>query len=170
MLLRWLLLVPFALTCALVAGSSTFMIVAVLDPVLAMLTGDTLFAGFFVFVDTLATGDEAAPLVEGTLAGLGRLLFTFFVVAPAFVALVGETLGTRRLLWYAGAAGLLSAAMPWLLRDAPAATPEEFHITVGLALAGAAAGLTYWIIAGRSAGADPRRSATERPPLGEYRT
>jgi hypothetical protein len=162
MLLRWLLLVPFALICALVAGFCTFLLASMLDPVLARLSGETLFAGFWAFVDTVFAVEDPAVVVEGTLAGLGELLFTFFVVAPVFVALAGEVVGTRSLLWYAGAGAILSGAMPWLLRHADTGTPEEFHISLALGLTGAVAGLAYWMIAGRGAGSRP----AEHPPTG----
>ena len=82
--------------------------------------------------------------------------------AAAFVALVGEVAGLRRLAWYAGATGLLTAVIPWLLRgSARVASPAELHVGFVLALTGAVAGLFYWMVAGRSAG---RRAPS--PPLG----
>lgn len=155
MLLRWLLLVPFALVCALTAGFFTFLLVSVFDPVLARLTGETLFVGFWAFVDTIFAVEDPSLVIEGTAAGLGELLLTFFVAAPVFTALVGEIVGARSALWYAGAGAILTGAMPWLLRDAETGTPEELHVSLALALTGAMAGLVYWMIAGRSAGRTP---------------
>ena len=66
-------------------------------------------------------------------------------------------IGARSLLWHAGATGLLTGAVPWLTRTAPAATPEETHLTVMLVLVGAVTGFVYWLIAGNSAG--PARGA-----------
>jgi hypothetical protein len=156
MLLRWLLLIPFALVCALAAGSFAFLLASLLDPVLAQIAGETLFVGFWALVDAVFAVEDPAVAVEGAASALGEVLFTFFVVAPGFVALVGEIVGTRALLWYAGAGAVLSGAMPWLMRDATTGTLEEWHVSLALALAGAVAGLVYWLIAGRSAGGPAR--------------
>jgi hypothetical protein len=49
--------------------------------------------------------------------------------------------------------GLLTAAVPWLLRSAARApTPDETHITLVLVLVGAVAGFVYWLLAGQWAG------------------
>jgi NADH:ubiquinone oxidoreductase subunit 6 (subunit J) len=166
MLLRWLLLVPFALICALAAGFCTFLLASVFDPVLARLTGETLFVGFWAFIDTIFVVEDPSLVIEGTVAGLGELLFTFFVAAPVFVALAGEIVGTRSLIWYAGASAVLSGAMPWLMRDADAGTPEELHVSIALGLTGAVAGLVYWMIAGRGVGQGARSMSSERIPDG----
>ncbi|MFC6747950.1 hypothetical protein ACFQFG_28045 [Methylobacterium persicinum] len=59
------------------------------------------------------------PSPEGLLllvAGLARALFVLIFVPPALTAVVGEVLGRRGLLWYGGGCGLLTAALPWLVR------------------------------------------------------
>jgi hypothetical protein len=164
MILRWLLLIPFGLLCALIAGGVFFILASLLDPTLASVTGETLFVGLWAFMDAVFAVEDPAVVVEGTMAGLSELAFTFLVVPPVFVALVGEIIGARHLLWYAAASGILTGAMPWLLRgEARIGSPLELHISLVLGLAGAVAGLVYWMIAGRSAGA--RRPADPIAPM-----
>jgi hypothetical protein len=77
------------------------------------------------------------------------------------VAILSEALGIRSLVWYAGATGVLTAAVPWILRGAArVANPAELHVSLVLALTGAAAGFVYWAIAGREAGGRPLPTGT----------
>jgi hypothetical protein len=109
---------------------------------------------------------EGAPEVAATglLVGLWTLSAMLLILPPALVALIGEVIGTRSFVWYGLGCGALTAAVPWLYRGAErwsdsAALPAEGRLTALLFVTGAVAGLTYWLIAGRSAG---RRRA---PPL-----
>jgi hypothetical protein len=165
--MRWLgrlFLMTFALPIAITAGCGFLLFASVIDPVMAVLTGDTLFVGFWSLMDAIFAVDDPTPVVEGALSGIGRLVFALLVAPPLFAALVGEVAGARRALWYAGATGLLTAAMPWLLRGSPRmASPAELHVSLVLGLTGAVAGLVYWMIAGRGAGPNP-------PPLANVPT
>jgi len=163
--MRWLgrlIVVPLALLIAISASSFFFLIASVADPVMAQLTGNTLFVGFWSLMDAVFAVDDPTFVVAGAMTGIGKVLFTFLILPPLFIALVGEVAGLRRLAWYAGATGLLTAVIPWLLRgSARVASPAELHVGVVLALTGAVAGLFYWMVAGRSAG---RRALP--PPVG----
>jgi hypothetical protein len=151
--IRWLVVIPFALLLALTAGALVFLVAAVADPVLAPLAGHALFAGFWGLMDAVASADDPDAAVRGAFEGAGRLVFSLLILPPLFIALVGEVIGTRALLWYAGATAALAASMPWILRaGARAATPDELRVSLILALTGAAAGLVYWTLAGRGAG------------------
>jgi hypothetical protein len=118
------------------------------------LLGALGLAGVEALLSDLAAGrspDGAAAFVRA----VGTGLFALLVAPPALAALVGEGLGLRSFVWYGGAAGALTAGLPWLLRTGPSAEPAlraEGRLTVLLFLAGAASGLTYWLVAGRSAG------------------
>ncbi len=76
------------------------------------------------------------------------------VLPPAFTALIGEVAGWRSFTWYGRAAGALAAAQPFLARPrgAQALLPAEGRIATILFLAGAVAGLVYWLVAGCGAG------------------
>jgi hypothetical protein len=153
-MLRWIFVIPFALLLALAAGSLFFLIAALADPVMAALAGQTLFVGFWSLMDAILGAENPDAVVLAALSGVGRLTLILFVLPPVFVALIGEVIGLRRLVWYAGATALLSAAMPWLLRGSPrVATPDELRVSLVLGLTGAVAGSVYWLITGRGAGA-----------------
>jgi hypothetical protein len=156
-LARFLLLVPFALLIAIATGSFFLMVACVLDPLLAGFTGDALAVAWWTLTDRLLGGEDPAPFVADAVLGAGRLAASLLVVPPVLVALVSEVIGARSLLWHAGATGLLTGAMPFILRGGGrGATPEEIHIAAVLALTGAVAGLVYWLIAGSSAGSGAR--------------
>ena len=83
---------------------------------------------------------------------------TLLILPPALVALIGEIGGIRSFVWYGLGCGALTAALPWLARGGGrmaerGALGAEGRITALLFVAGAVAGLTYWLVAGRSAGA-----------------
>ena len=95
------------------------------------------------------------PLIvaEGFAALLFEILPMLLLLPPALTLLAGEILGIRSILFHAGLTGIVTAAMPFLLRSAErAATPEEIRLSLALGIAGLASGAMTWLIAGRSAG------------------
>lgn len=134
-----------------------------------------LIVRFFVtlFAFWIATLAAAAVMVLGAAPELPRaddfaLLTVFIFTVSAFIAafsfvpaiiaiLVTETFGLRSVLIYALAGGLIGlfcgyslgfiGPLPRLDFDMPLGTNFEL-----LAAAGIAAGLIYWLVAGRSAG------------------
>ncbi|MBF9232983.1 hypothetical protein [Microvirga alba] len=154
-MIRWLLLIPFALLIAIGASSFFLFIASIIDPVMANLTGETLFVGFWGFFDAIFSSDDPGSVVADALSDVGRLIFTLLVFPALLVAIVGEVIRARSYLWYAGATGVLTAAVPWILRgSARVASPGELHVSLVLGLTGAVAGFVYWLIAGRDTGAD----------------
>ncbi len=148
-----LFLIALVLPLAIATGTFALLVVAVIDPVMAPFTGALVQAGFYAFVDAaFAIADPHAPW-DAAASGFGRLAFALLVLPPAFVALTAEVVGARSLLWHVGGTGLLTGAVPWLLRSAARApTPDETHITLVLVLVGAVAGFVYWLLAGQWAG------------------
>ena len=79
-------------------------------------------------------------------------------LAPvALAALLGEVLGLREPVYYAGLTGLVTAAVPTLVRailDLPwqGLSAAEGRLTLLLFLVGVASGGLYWLVAGRGAG------------------
>jgi hypothetical protein len=166
---RWigrLILIAFALPVAIVTGTLALFFAALFDPVLMGLAAALVETGFGVLVDTLAAGEPGFAVGRAAF-GLGRLALALLVAPPVLVALAGEVIGTRSLLWHAGATGLLTGAVPWLARTALAPTPAETHLTLMLVLVGAVTGFVYWLIAGNSAGparrADPASHVLQPP-------
>lgn len=149
-----LVLGSLALLLAIPTGAGSLLAALVLDPVASVWLTKGAMAGLDAGLLDLAAGlpPEGFPLL---LAGLAKAAFMVLVVPPVLVALIGETLRLRGFVWYGGACGLITAALPWLARGAvrpggPLAA--EARITAILFVAGACAGLVYWLVAGRSAG------------------
>jgi hypothetical protein len=129
------------------------MIASMVDPVMATLTGDTLFVGFWSFVDAVFSAEDPGLVVAHAFDTVGRIAFTLIIFPPLLVAILSEVIGLRSLVWYAGATGVLTASVPWILRgSARVANPAELHVSLVLGLTGAVAGFVYWAIAGREAG------------------
>jgi hypothetical protein len=168
-LLGRLFLGAFALLLAVSAGAVILVVALLADPTAqAWLTGGAL-AGLDMALSDLSAGlpPEALTLL---IAGLAKALFILLFVPPALIGLGGEILGRRGFLWYGAGCGLLTAALPWLTRAAvrmqeagrdPSLTAAEARLTLILFLAGAGAGLVYWLVAGRGAGLVRDRPLTE---------
>lgn len=96
---------------------------------------------------------------EDTLSTVFQLLWTIGVlvcILPVTVtALLGAGTRMRTFAFYAGATGLLTAAIPWILRSSRIGerafqpSSAEAHLTIILFLTGAFAGTIFWLIAGR---------------------
>ena len=154
-LLGRLLLGSLALLLAIPAGAAILLAALVLDPMASVWLTKGALAGLDAGLSDLAAGLPPESLAW-VLAGLAKASFVLLAVPPAIVALVGETLRWRSLLWYGAACGAITALLPWLARGAVrpggAALAAEARVTAILFLAGAGAGLVYWLVAGRSAG------------------
>ena len=125
-MVRWLLLIPFALIIAIGVSGTFFLIASIVDPVMATLTGDTLFVGFWSLIDAVFAADDPTPIVEDAFLAVGRIMFTLLIFPPLLIAVISEVLGMRSLLWHALATGVLTAAVPWILRGAARiGTPAE---------------------------------------------
>lgn len=106
---------------------------------------------------------QAQQAVIGLLTGFWTLSLLLLVGPVTFVAIAGEATGARSFVFYAGLAGAITAAAPWLLRGGVPAGPAlaaEGRITALLFVTGAVAGLVYWFCAGRGAGR-PRPAQTQ---------
>ncbi len=96
---------------------------------------------------------------EDTFTTLFQLLWTIGVlvcILPVTVtALLGAGARVRTFAFYAGATGVLAAAIPWILRSSRIGerafqpSSAEAHLTIILFLTGAFAGTIFWLIAAR---------------------
>jgi hypothetical protein len=163
-MIRWLILIPFALLIAISASGTFFLIASMVDPVMALLTGDTLLVGFWSLIDAVFSADDPGAIVEDAFLAVGRIMFTLLIFPPLLIAVISEVLGMRSLLWHTLATAVLTAAVPWILRgNARIATPAELHVSLVLGLTGAVAGFIYWAIVG---GREPRRASPTAPSSG----
>jgi hypothetical protein len=154
-MLRWLLLIPFALMLAMAAGLMAMMVASVISPGIALLIG----GGFERLLDALfglaESGIDPAPAAVAAFSLLGRLGFAIIVAPVVLVAVGSELFGLRSGLIQSGLTGLLSALLPLaLLGLTRTPTGAEVQIIGALVLVGAATGFVYWLIAGRGAGGE----------------
>ncbi len=158
-MLRWLLLIPFALLFAIGAGLFALLIASVISPDLGLLIGggfERLMAALF---DMAAQGFDPGPAADAAFSLLGRLGFAILVAPVLLVAIGSELFRLRSGLIQSGLTGVLAALLPLaMLGLSRAPTVAELQIISALFLVGAATGFVYWVIAGRGAGgerADP---------------
>lgn len=158
-MLRWLLLIPFALLFATGAGLFALLIASVASPDLGRLIGggfERLMAALF---DMAAQGFDPGPAADAAFSLLGRLGFAILVAPVVLVAIGCELFRLRSGLIQSGLTGVLAALLPLaMLGMARAPSIAEVQVISALFLVGAASGFVYWVIAGRGAGgerADP---------------
>jgi hypothetical protein len=154
-MLRWLLLIPFAVLIAIGAGLMATLVATVASPQLALLLGggfERLIAAIF---DQAASGFDPGPTAEAAFSLLGRLGFSILVAPVLLVAVACELFRLRSGLIQSGLTGLLAALLPLaMLRLTRTPSAGEMQVIAALFLIGAATGFAYWLIAGRSAGGE----------------
>ncbi|GEP09579.1 hypothetical protein [Methylobacterium gnaphalii] len=155
-LLGRLVLGSVALVLAVPCGALVLAAGVLLDPVSRDTVGALGLIGIIEGIDDMAAG-LPPDVAIGAMVAFLRALAILLLLPPALVALIGETLRLRALAWYGGATGLLTAALPWIARggvkppSGQDALVAEGRVMAVLFLAGAASGLVYWMVAGRSA-------------------
>jgi hypothetical protein len=143
------------LCVALAAGSMVLIAAMVLEPSFARIISYVAQSGLAAAFDAMFQA-ETPDEIMGVLFGLWSMMATLLAGPPTLIALIGEVARVGSFVWYGGATGLATAALPWILRGGiGTASPAEIRVTLGLFLVGAASGLAYWLVAGRSAGVRP---------------
>jgi hypothetical protein len=161
-MLRWLLLIPFALLFAIGAGMLALLVATAASPDLALLLGggfERLMAAIF---DQAASGFDPGPTAEAAFSLLGRLGFAILVAPVLLIAIGSELFRLKSGLIQSGLTGLLAALLPLaMLRLTRAPTAGEMQVIAALFLVGAASGFVYWLIAGRGAGGESKPPARQ---------
>lgn len=154
-MLRWLLLIPFALLVAMGFGMFALLIASVVSPDIALLIGggfERLLSALFAQAES---GFDPGPTAEAAFTLVGRLGFAIMVAPVVLVAVGSELFRIRSGLIQSGLTGMLAALLPLaMLRMSRAPTASETQIIAALFLVGAATGFVYWLIAGRGAGGE----------------
>jgi hypothetical protein len=163
-----LILVPLGIAFAALAALIFVGAVAVAQPAAAeALTGWALTA-FQRLWSAIAEGDEAIKQYSMSLVAFSRIPLVVLLLPVAVVAAVAEVFAVRAWLLQALLAALLTALIPFALApEIMARSASASTIMAVLATTGAVAGTVYWLIAGRSAGSDPKtieERATVRAP------
>ncbi len=161
-------LILFALCCAFSVGALTLGFAALAEPAfgrMIALAARSLID--YAFNAALAYDDPRAGFE--LLMRMWTVLAIVLAGPPTLIGLIGEIARIRSFIWYSGATGVLTAALPWAARTGYSADPlsgnwGEGRVTLALFLCGAMAGLAYWLVAGRSAGGEPRPDAPAVAP------
>jgi hypothetical protein len=170
--IRLLIVVPLALAVASVAAAIFLVVAATVDPRLGFVVWTVLDTGWWALFDGMVegTGGGDLPNAGRALAGLAKIAFGVLALPIIVVALASEAMGARSFAWQAGMTALVTAAVPFIARGfARAPSPVELHIAFDLALVGAVAGATYWLLTGRNAGGRQREAARMRTAKAENR-
>jgi hypothetical protein len=163
-LLRWLIVIPFALCVAMFVGFNALFLLSAVVPELGMLVG----AGFQALVATVfnefAAGADPTARLVSAFALSWRLALAIFVIPVFVTALVCEFFSRRSGLLQITATGVLAAMLPLaMLQLGRSPTAAEGRVIAALFFTGAVIGLIYWLIAGRKAGGRPAISAPASP-------
>jgi hypothetical protein len=173
-MLARLILIPTGLVLGAAAALVFLPVAALFDPVTRE-AGAAI--GSFGIMAALANATGAA---EGEVAAFGAAIATglaaICVVPLVLTALIGEVARVRSLVWYAGATGLISAAMPYILRAGlrtkslagDDANLAEQRFLLLFFLTGALAGFIYWAVAGRGGLREPMPRQRDLPPGGGW--
>lgn len=155
-----LVLTLFGLACASAAALVFLPVAVLLDPLVQQAAGAAPAEHWLDALTRLAPDGDP----ERALAMLFQLIWTIgmlvCVLPVTLTALLGGVTGARSFAFYAGLAGVLAAAMPWILRAGRVMergallSTAEAHLTLILFLTGVVAGAVYWLIAARE---PPRR-------------
>jgi hypothetical protein len=98
--------------------------------------------------------DASLVLATAAVVGFDALVLFWLIgtvgLLPAAAAIaIAEALSLRSWIYYAGAGAAIAALLARVLADTHPALP---HSASGVAAAGLAGGLAYWLVAGRGAG------------------
>lgn len=151
--LRYLVVVPFALLLAITAGVIMFFIASTIVPELGLLIGSGLQAFTASIFNDAMDGFDPSLKLEGALSLGGRLALAIFIAPALLVAVVSELFRLRSGSLQTALAGILAALLPLaMLQLSRSPTAAEGRIIGALFAVGAVSGLVYWLVAGRRAG------------------
>ncbi|MGL4243408.1 MAG: hypothetical protein ACRCTI_20025 [Beijerinckiaceae bacterium] len=152
-----LILIPLGILLAAFIAMLFLGFVAVVQPFAAeALTGWALKA-FETLWNAVMEGDTAVQNYAMSLVSFSRVPIVVLFLPVAIVAAVAEVFAMRSWFLQMLLAALLTALVPFALApEVMGRAPLASVITGVLAATGALAGTIYWMVAGRSAGADPQ--------------
>lgn len=151
-----LLLIPIAVAIAAFCALLFLGIVGMTRPEIAQAVAETAYQTMDQLFRTALAGEEAIIRYGQSFALFSRFVVTVLILPVALTAAIAEVLAFRAYLFHALLTALVTAALPFalmpeLIRGFAYASPA----TGLLAATGALAGTIYWMLAGRSAGAEP---------------
>lgn len=151
-----LILTFIGLACASAAALVFLPLAVIFDPLVQQVASQVPADHWLDILWDLFSEDNP----EDTFGAIFQLIWTvgmLVCILPVTVtALLGASARVRAFAFYAGATGLLAAAIPWILRSSQIgerafqASSAEAHLTIILFLTGAFAGTIFWLIAARN--------------------
>ena len=151
--MRRALLVIVGLVFAWSAGTAFLAIGGLMVPATRELAADLTIGSILAALAALASSDSPDRVWLAVAIAFWTLTAALLILPPLVSALVGELAGARSFVWYAGASGVLTAAIAWIGHaGGHGPNPTETKLLTLLFLTGAVAGLVYWLVAGRSVG------------------
>lgn len=162
-MLRWLILIPFAIGLAVMAGVMTLLVFTILVPEMGTALVGAVLTAMRALFDAAMNGEDMA-LAAG-MAGRAGLMAGAILLAPVtLIALGSEWLRWRGWMAQAAGTGLLTITLPLaLLAPQRLLSSAETRIAVALGLLGIITGTVYWLVAGRDAGGDPKKTGAISP-------
>ncbi len=163
-----LIMIPLGIVLAAFCTLLFLGVVGMVQPGIAEAIATTAYGTVDRLFRTVLEGEEAIMQFGWSLVILSRFVIIVLVLPVTLVAVVAEFFGFRAYLFHALGVALLTAAMPFaFMPELISGYAFASRATGLLAGAGALAGTIYWIIAGRSAGSDPKtveERATAKAP------
>lgn len=155
---RLFILVPFAWVLSIPAAFLFLTIAGFLEPTTRDIAFRFLEATGFALGDAVIYEEVPGYALGWLAAGLWWASLAVLIVPVVVVGLAGELMRVGSYIWYAGGTGLITALVPWIARAGLSGSASmgagEGRIAGLLFLTGAVAGTIYWLVAGRSAGAE----------------
>ena len=153
-MLRWLILMPFAIGLAILAGMVALMIFTTMVPEMGTALVGAVLSAFRALYDAAMSGDDMA-LAAAMAARTGLMAAAILLAPVTLVALISEIFRWRSWVVQASGAALLTIAFPLaLLAPQRLLSSSETRIAIALGLVGIITGTVYWLVAGRDAGGE----------------
>ncbi len=163
-----LILIPLGIAVAALFAGTFLVITGFVQPQIGGALTEAAISTLRRLMDSLMEDGEAAVRFGRLAEGMTTLTLAVLFLPVAVVAAVSEVFSLRNWFLQVLVAAMLTALLPWaFLPTLMSGTPLASALTGLLAATGALAGSLYWMIAGRSAGSDPKSvedRATMRAP------
>lgn len=165
-----LILIPLGILLAAVVAGAFLVSAGFIQPNLGGALTDAAITTVRRLVESLMEDGESIERFARLAQGVTTLSLAVLFLPVAIVAAISEVFSLRYWFLQMLLAAVLTAVMPWaMLPNLMQGTPLASALTGLLAATGALAGSIYWMVAGHSAGFDPKtieeRATVKAPPL-----
>jgi hypothetical protein len=152
-----LILIPLAILIAAITAGSFLIITGFVQPQIGGAITDAAITTMRTLAESLMEDGEAIDRFARLAKGVSTLTVSVLFLPVALIAAVAEVFSLRWWIVQALGVALLSALLPWaMMPNLMAGAQLASSLTGILAATGALSGSIYWMIAGRSAGAEPQ--------------